>query len=141
MRRAALPDRTGASGAAKSACSLEQVVSPWIRAALAHGLRRLAPRGGDGVRSIRENLSGKCISLLTATIRGRISRAMKETLKKFVGKFASIRKGSGSTAKFLFVMPKSGINCQQRAALDFAVKSVAPQAQPMNGGWIIEGAL
>ena len=38
----------------QQARSQQRLVSPWIRAALAHGLRRLAPRGGDGVRSDSE---------------------------------------------------------------------------------------
>lgn len=51
MRKAALPDRTSASGAAKSACSLEQVVSPWIRAALVRDAGRSGLRGQRDART------------------------------------------------------------------------------------------
>jgi uncharacterized protein (DUF2336 family) len=50
--------------------SLHRRVSPWIRAALVRDAGRLGLRGQRDARSMREKLSEKSLSLLTATIPG-----------------------------------------------------------------------
>ena len=58
----------GVANAESHAGSLHPLVSPWIRAALVRDAGWLALRGQRDARSIRENLSEKINSLLTATI-------------------------------------------------------------------------